>query len=108
MFNALDKCEDILSKQRHIAGDRFTEADVRLFVTLIRYESWQLPLVSMSPIFFAIIIPIALFLVIVLVSVIVHIRLIQDYHLDWCVALYGVSRAIEYHGVSHSFTLSGR
>jgi glutathionyl-hydroquinone reductase len=39
VFSALDKCEEILSKQRYIAGDRFTEADIRLFVTLIRYET---------------------------------------------------------------------
>lgn len=36
VFTALDRCEDILAKQRYIAGDRLTEADIRLFVTLIR------------------------------------------------------------------------
>ncbi|CAM6101231.1 unnamed protein product [Calypogeia fissa] len=38
LFNALDKAEEILSKQRYIAGNVFTEADVRLFVTLIRFD----------------------------------------------------------------------
>ncbi|KAG6557804.1 hypothetical protein Mapa_000571 [Marchantia paleacea] len=38
LFEALDKCEDILSRQRYIAGNEFTEADVRLFVTLIRFD----------------------------------------------------------------------
>lgn len=30
--------EDILSKQRFLMGDVFTEADVRLFTTLIRFD----------------------------------------------------------------------
>lgn len=38
LFASLDKAEEILSKQRYIAGDRFTEADLRLFVTLIRFD----------------------------------------------------------------------
>lgn len=38
LFQGLDRCEDILSKQRYIAGDVFTEADIRLFVTLIRFD----------------------------------------------------------------------
>ncbi|CAM6089976.1 unnamed protein product [Calypogeia fissa] len=38
LFAALDKCEQILSKQRYIAGDELTEADVRLFTTLIRFD----------------------------------------------------------------------
>lgn len=38
VFTALDRCEDILAKQRYIAGDRLTEADIRLFVTLIRFD----------------------------------------------------------------------
>ena len=36
VFEALDRTEGILAKQRWIAGDQFTEADIRLFVTLIR------------------------------------------------------------------------
>ncbi|CAI7823280.1 unnamed protein product, partial [Closterium sp. NIES-54] len=38
LFAALDRCEDILSRQRYMAGDTFTEADIRLFVTLIRFD----------------------------------------------------------------------
>lgn len=38
LYNALDKCEEILSKQRYICGNELTEADVRLFVTLIRFD----------------------------------------------------------------------
>jgi hypothetical protein len=33
MFAALDRCEDILSKQHYIAGSELTESDIRLFVT---------------------------------------------------------------------------
>ncbi len=38
LFSALDRCEDILSRQRYLAGDVLTEADVRLFQTLIRHD----------------------------------------------------------------------
>lgn len=38
VFQALDKCEDILSRQRYIAGSVLTEADIRLFVSLIRFD----------------------------------------------------------------------
>lgn len=38
LYQALDKCEEILSKQRYICGNALTEADVRLFVTLIRFD----------------------------------------------------------------------
>uniref|UniRef100_A0A1D1XZU8 Uncharacterized protein yqjG n=1 Tax=Anthurium amnicola TaxID=1678845 RepID=A0A1D1XZU8_9ARAE len=38
LYDTLDKCEEILSKQRYICGDALTEADVRLFVTLIRFD----------------------------------------------------------------------
>ncbi|KAI5667618.1 hypothetical protein M9H77_17471 [Catharanthus roseus] len=38
LYDALDKCEDILSKQRYLCGDTVTEADIRLFVTLIRFD----------------------------------------------------------------------
>ncbi|KAF7801360.1 Glutathione S-transferase family protein [Senna tora] len=38
LYEALDKCENILSKQRYICGNTVTEADIRLFVTLIRFD----------------------------------------------------------------------
>lgn len=38
LFAALDRCEDIVSRQRYLAGDAFTEADLRLFMTLIRFD----------------------------------------------------------------------
>jgi glutathionyl-hydroquinone reductase len=38
LYKALDKCEEILSKQRYMCGNQLTEADVRLFVTLIRFD----------------------------------------------------------------------
>lgn len=39
---SLDRAEEILGKQRFIAGSRFTEADLRLFVTLIRFDEVSL------------------------------------------------------------------
>ncbi|XP_019704452.1 uncharacterized protein [Elaeis guineensis] len=38
LYQALDKSEEILSKQRYICGNALTEADIRLFVTLIRFD----------------------------------------------------------------------
>lgn len=38
LYEALDKCEAILANQRYICGNVLTEADVRLFVTLIRFD----------------------------------------------------------------------
>lgn len=38
VFDGLDRCEAILGRQRYIAGDELTEADVRLFATLIRFD----------------------------------------------------------------------
>ncbi|GJM91036.1 hypothetical protein PR202_ga07371 [Eleusine coracana subsp. coracana] len=38
LFEALDKCEEILGKQRYLCGNQLTEADIRLFVTLIRFD----------------------------------------------------------------------
>ncbi|CDP11240.1 unnamed protein product [Coffea canephora] len=38
LYEALDKAEEILNKQRYLCGGTVTEADVRLFVTLIRFD----------------------------------------------------------------------
>ncbi|MBU2961709.1 glutathione S-transferase family protein [Citreicella sp. C3M06] len=38
LFDSLDWLEDILSRQRYLAGGRITEADWRLFTTLIRFD----------------------------------------------------------------------
>lgn len=38
LTESFDKTESILQKQRYIAGDKFTEADIRLFVTLLRFD----------------------------------------------------------------------
>lgn len=38
LFSSLDRCEEILSKQRYVAGNALTEADIRLFMTLIRFD----------------------------------------------------------------------
>jgi hypothetical protein len=43
VFDGLDRCEAILSRQRYIAGDELTEADVRLFATLIRFDEVRRP-----------------------------------------------------------------
>jgi len=39
LFDTLDWLEELLSARRWLAGDRFTEADIRLFTTLIRFDS---------------------------------------------------------------------
>lgn len=38
VFNAFDKLEERLSKQRFLFGDYITESDVRLYVTLARFD----------------------------------------------------------------------
>ncbi|WAR08497.1 YQJG-like protein [Mya arenaria] len=38
LFEHLDKVEDILSKSRYLLGARMTEADIRLFTTLVRFD----------------------------------------------------------------------
>lgn len=38
LFHALDWLEDRLSTQRYLVGDTITEADVRLFTTLVRFD----------------------------------------------------------------------
>ncbi len=39
LFEALDWVEQTLTQQRYLAGDRLTEADWRLFTTLIRFDA---------------------------------------------------------------------
>lgn len=39
LFTALDRAEGILSRQAYLCGDALTEADVRLFPTLIRFDA---------------------------------------------------------------------
>lgn len=39
LFNALDELEERLGKNRYLVGDQITEADWRLFTTLIRFDS---------------------------------------------------------------------
>jgi putative glutathione S-transferase len=39
VFAALDWIEDIFSRQRYLAGARLTEADWRLFTTLVRFDA---------------------------------------------------------------------
>jgi len=38
LFNALDDLEKLLSQQRYLAGNQITEADWRLFTTLLRFD----------------------------------------------------------------------
>jgi putative glutathione S-transferase len=38
LFNSLDRVEAILGKHRFLVGNSFTEADLRLFTTLIRFD----------------------------------------------------------------------
>eukprot|EP00958_Prasinococcus_capsulatus_P014801 scaffold1558_cov403-Prasinococcus_capsulatus_cf.AAC.32 len=35
---SLDKLEELLSKQRYVTGDKLTISDIRLFVTLVRFD----------------------------------------------------------------------
>jgi putative glutathione S-transferase len=39
LFAALDSIEQRLNGQRYLVGDRFTEADLRLFPTLVRFDA---------------------------------------------------------------------
>jgi len=38
LFTGLDRMEHLLSKQRYLAGSQLTEADIRMFVTLVRFD----------------------------------------------------------------------
>ena len=39
LFKTMDELEDRLSKQRYLVGDQITEADWRLFTTLVRFDA---------------------------------------------------------------------
>ncbi len=39
LFATLDQLEDRLSEQRFLVGDQLTEADIRLFTTLVRFDA---------------------------------------------------------------------
>ena len=39
LFEALDRIEDILDKNRYLVGNDFTTADIRLFTCLVRFDS---------------------------------------------------------------------
>ncbi|DBA03447.1 TPA: hypothetical protein N0F65_002855, partial [Lagenidium giganteum] len=39
LFAGLDRAEKLLSGQRYLVGNVFTEADIRLFVTLVRFDA---------------------------------------------------------------------
>ncbi|WP_043311327.1 glutathione S-transferase family protein [Pseudomonas sp. ML96] len=39
LFDELDQLEQLLSKRRYLAGEHLTEADIRLFTTLIRFDA---------------------------------------------------------------------
>ncbi|MEX1220244.1 MAG: glutathione S-transferase family protein [Solirubrobacterales bacterium] len=39
LFEALDWADDLLGERRYLTGDRITEADWRLFVTLVRFDA---------------------------------------------------------------------
>ena len=38
LFAALDRVEAILARQRYLTGNQLTEADVRLYTTLVRFD----------------------------------------------------------------------
>jgi putative glutathione S-transferase len=39
LFDGLDRAEAILARSRYLAGEQLTEADVRLFTTLVRFDA---------------------------------------------------------------------
>ena len=39
VFAGLDRVEEILSRQRYLTGSTITEADIRLFTTLVRFDT---------------------------------------------------------------------
>jgi putative glutathione S-transferase len=45
LFEGMDRVEGILTKSLFLVGDYFTEADVRLFTTILRYISWMISII---------------------------------------------------------------
>jgi putative glutathione S-transferase len=41
LFDALDRVEKILEGKEWLVGNRFTEADVRLFTTIVRFGKFK-------------------------------------------------------------------
>ena len=48
VFNRLDWLEERLSNQRYLFGDRLTESDVRLYVTLVRFDCAYYPVFRLN------------------------------------------------------------
>ncbi|KAN0029619.1 hypothetical protein ACTA71_007751 [Dictyostelium dimigraforme] len=44
VFNALDRIEETLKRDRYLVGDKITESDIKLFSTLIRFDAAYLQL----------------------------------------------------------------
>lgn len=47
LFKSLDRLEDILSKSNYLVGNRLTEADIRLWTTIVRWvgkalDCWEM------------------------------------------------------------------
>jgi len=38
LFKSLDRLEEMLTKSKYLLGDELTEADIRLYVTIIRFD----------------------------------------------------------------------
>lgn len=38
LFKSLDRVEEILKKEKYLVGGVFTEADIRLFTTIVRFD----------------------------------------------------------------------
>ena len=43
VFEALDKAEKLLAGKDYLVGDMLTEADIRLWVTIVRYSMIDMP-----------------------------------------------------------------